>query len=154
MSNVRTTLTAVAAIVFVSLTAACGSGEGSGSGRSGGDKAAGAAEVAGGSADGGVGGGVAGGADNAALCAEAVAASGDFMSKVMAAVADPKGTNTAISDHVGTLKKISERADGDLKTALSEMVDALSQLNVDSVTAAEVSKKADAATKKLMAACS
>ncbi|MEV0970899.1 hypothetical protein [Microtetraspora glauca] len=153
MSNVRKTLTAVAAIVFVSLAAACGSGEGSGSGRSGDDKAVGAAEVAGGSADGGAGG-VAGGADNAALCAEAVAASGDFMSKVMAAVADPKGINTAISDHAGTLKKISERADGDLKTALSEMVDALSQLNVDSVTAAEVSKKADAATKKLMAACS
>ncbi|XVQ82544.1 hypothetical protein ACQP2K_27280 [Microbispora siamensis] len=143
MINVGKSLTTVAAIVLVSLAAACG---GDGGGRSGDDRAADVTEVA--------GGGVAGGADNAALCAEAVAASGDFMSKVMAAVADPEGINRAVSDHAGTLKKISERADGDLRTALSEMVDAFSELDVDSVTAAEVSKKADAATKKLMAACS
>ncbi|MGI5156947.1 hypothetical protein [Microbispora sp. CA-102843] len=148
MINVGKSLTAVAAIVLVSLAAACG-GDGSGGGGSAGSgagKAADVTEVA--------GGGAAGGTDNAALCAEAVAASGDFMSKVMAAATDPKGIDKAISDHAGTLKKISERADGDLKTALSEMVDAFSELDVDSVTAAEVGKKADAATKKLMAACS
>ncbi|WP_285702833.1 hypothetical protein [Microtetraspora sp. NBRC 16547] len=76
------------------------------------------------------------------------------MTKVMAAASDHKGINKAISDHASTLKKISERADGDLEAVLSEMVDAFSQLDVDSVTAADVSREVDAATKKLMAACS
>ncbi|MFF3666239.1 hypothetical protein [Microtetraspora malaysiensis] len=163
MINVRKTLTAVAAIVLVSLATACNDTDSGGvaSGKSGKDKPAAVSEVAGGADDGGTKGaddggteGAAGGAGNPAICAEALAATGAFMSKVMAAPTDHQNINKAISGHADTLKKLSGRADGDLKTALSEMVDAFSQLDVNSATASEVSKKADVASKKLLAACS
>ncbi|WP_433356321.1 hypothetical protein ACQP25_19725 [Microtetraspora malaysiensis] len=159
MSNVRKTLTAVAAIVLVSLTAACNNTDSGGvaSGKSGKDKPAAVSEVADGGADKGTDDGTkggAGGAGNPAVCAEAVAATAEFMTKVMAAPTDHQNINKAISGHADRLKKLSARADGDLKKALSEMVDAFSQLDVNSATAGEISKKADAASKKLFAACS
>ncbi|GLW99035.1 hypothetical protein [Microtetraspora sp. NBRC 16547] len=157
MSNLRKTLTAVAAIVLVSLTAACNTTDGGGGGKSGEGKPAGVSKVAGGADDSGTDDGtkgVAGGPGNPAICAEAVAATGDFMAKVMAAPTDHESMNKAISGHADTLKKLSERADGGLKAALSEMVDAFSQLDVGSATASEISKKVNLASKKLLAACS
>ncbi|WP_433225963.1 hypothetical protein [Microtetraspora malaysiensis] len=156
MSNVRKTLATVAAIVLVSLTAACNSTD-LGGGTSGEDKPAGVSKVADGGTDKGTDDdtkGVTGGAGNPAICAEALAATGDFMTKVMAAPTDHQNINKAISGHADTLKKLSGRADGDLKTALSEMVAAFSQLDVNSATVGDVSKKADVASKKLLAACS
>ncbi|WP_066941781.1 hypothetical protein [Microtetraspora fusca] len=164
MSNVRKTLTAVAAIALLSLAAACDGGDGGAgvaSGTSGKDKPAAVSTVTDGADDSGTKDAddsgtksAAGGADNPAVCAEAVAATGDFMTKVMMAPTDQQSINKAISGHADKLKNLSERADGDLKTALTEMVDAFSQLDVGSTTASEISKKVDVASKKLLKSCS
>ncbi|MEZ0073881.1 hypothetical protein [Planotetraspora sp. GP83] len=101
-----------------------------------------------------------GGGDKAAVCQEAIKAFTDYSSKAGASAGNLEAINTATADLASTLKNLSGKADGDLKTALAGMADswAAFKLDVSDPAAAakmtEFATKATQATQELGTACS
>lgn len=95
-----------------------------------------------------------------AICEEATKAFTDYSTKAASAAGDIKGFNSATSDLAATLKDLSGKADGDLKTALAGMADSWGDFKIDlsdpaaAAKLTEFGQKATQATQELATACS
>ncbi|MCT9929007.1 hypothetical protein N5079_02110 [Planotetraspora sp. A-T 1434] len=101
-----------------------------------------------------------GGGDKAAVCQDAIKAFTDYSSKAGASAGNLEAINTATADLASTLKSLSGKADGDLKTALTGMADSWANFKLDVSDPAAATKmtefatKATQATQQLGTACS
>jgi hypothetical protein len=132
-------LMAAAAAALLSLTAACG---------------------AGGTSDSGTGTASGGGLDKAAICDKARQALQDFSQNAGASAGDFSAYNKAVEQLSTELDNLAGQADGDLKSALSEMSTTFGSFTIDAGNPVESAQKVlDAAKqateqgKKLGEAC-
>ncbi|MBP2705142.1 hypothetical protein JOL79_15105 [Microbispora sp. RL4-1S] len=101
-----------------------------------------------------------GGSDQASVCQEATKAFTDYSTKAGASAGNIDGINSATADLAATLKDLSGKADGDLKTALTGMADSWAAFKIDVSDPAAAGKltefatKATEATRQLASACS
>lgn len=94
------------------------------------------------------------------VCAEATKAFTEYSAKLSGAASDPNEMNKITADFAAELAKLSGRADGELKSALSKMSESFGTFTIDAANPAavtkaiEISNKINEGTRELISTCS
>ncbi|GGM85951.1 hypothetical protein GCM10010106_36260 [Thermopolyspora flexuosa] len=146
-------LSAVAAAVLLSLTAACGSGASDGESRASAtqENATGGGGESRSASGSGTGSDTEsqGGADDSEICRKAQQALQRFTNKAASAIGDHAAYNKATEELSAELKDLADEADGELKSTLTSMARAWGDFKIDTSDLAQSANKLTEATRQI-----